>query len=104
MEGPQRLILNIGYHQCSTCRQALSRAWLLKAYIDSAIDFHGDREGKMELYLCKEIKSKQVRQMRNQLESKDVQKDAELPKQNALRTEIYLAIASMRLSIASSTS
>jgi len=42
--------------------------------------------------------------MRNQIESKDVQKDAELPKQNALSTEIYLAIASMRLSIASSTS
>lgn len=104
MEGPQLLIPNVGYHQCSTCREALSRAWHLKVYINPAIDFHGDREGKIELCLWKEIKSKQVRQMRNQLESMDVQKDAELPKHNALSTEIYLAIASMRLSIASSTS
>lgn len=49
-------------------------------------------------------KKNQDRRRRGQRESKDVQKDAGLPNQNALSTEIYLAIASMRLSIASSTS
>lgn len=52
----------------------------------------------------KKIKKNQDRRRRGQRESKDVQKDAGLPNQNALSTEIYLAIASMRLSIASSTS
>lgn len=52
----------------------------------------------------KNQKKNQDRRRRGQRESKDVQKDAGLPNQNALSTEIYLAIASMRLSIASSTS